>query len=261
MVRVLEGYELPFTLGRVDAAGRHLKYGDMIQSSDGTKKARVVGTPIITASWGANNSTVAQGRFILTNVTGGGFVNNEDIYLVGGGNTVYARASGAQAGSKANYIMVYYSDNKTPVAGDAIQANNTRVGNVRYTTETAANWPPDDWTDRAAPNDYFTLIGGTTAAIRWTNLDTTADSQGYSASFVPALNTTDLYQAVIKTSALVSPAWNNESTASDFLNQGDFIALVTSSSAPNQGATTFYDDFAIQLDMKTGTGFLPPIQQ
>ncbi|MEN6420566.1 MAG: hypothetical protein ABFD76_01350, partial [Smithella sp.] len=90
-------------------------------------------------------------------------------------------------------------------------------------------------------------------------LSTTADSQGNVASYVPAVASDDFYQAVIKTGAIVSPSGT---TAVDFSNGGgDFIALITSSYAPNKGATTFYDDFAVQLDLKTGVGFLPPIQQ
>ena len=45
MVRLIEGYELPFNTGMVDAAGKHLKYGDII--TNGTKSARIIGTPII----------------------------------------------------------------------------------------------------------------------------------------------------------------------------------------------------------------------
>jgi prepilin-type N-terminal cleavage/methylation domain-containing protein len=502
MVRLIEGYELPFTRGLVDSSsGRHLKYGDTIKNSDGTKTARIIGTPIITTNWGSSSSTVAEGRLILTSVTGTGFTSGEDIYLEGGESVAYARASGAQATTKANYIMVYYSDDKTPVAGNTVQADNARIGNPRE----YANWPPDDWTNRAAGlptgdpagNDYSSLVqwhylvagsglslsvtpangwsysapnlsrvavygaemapaltsgnwtltsgwtiassqlrksaNGTTTAqpnpalaitagvtytvsITVTNLtagsfsytlggvsggtisangtytntitatgtgnliftptptnsrfritavsvkpqttadsqivthatltvgatynvavnvssltsgsfyytiggcsnvytpcnttgscnltctasttapltfvspaagnlftinsisvtpegtyastlDTTADGQGNVASFVSALNTTDFYHAVIKTSALLSPAWTTSSTTANFVGphgdllSGDAVSLVTSSNAPNTANTTFYDDFAIQLDLKAGSGFLPPIQQ
>ena len=396
MVRLIEGYELPFTLGRVDASSRHLKYGDTISNLAGTKTARVIGTPIITTNWGATNTTVAAGTLILTNVTGGGFVSGEDIYLVGGTSSAYARAAGAQAATKASYIMVYYSDDKTAVAGNTIQTDNTRIGNARDGAEFLAGnaWPPDDWTDRAAGlptatppgNDYFTLVqwfstatgagsqmapalttanwtlgtgwtisssqlrksasgtgtarpnpalaitagvtydisitvtnltagsfsytlggvsGGTISAngtytnaitatgtgnliftptnnsrfritavsvipritINTPTLDTTADGQGNVASFVAALSTTDLYQAIIKTSALDSKAWTSSSVATDFT--GDAIALTTSGCTPStsgcnddgNGSYTYYDDFGIQLDTKSGAGFLPPIQQ
>ncbi|MDP2852767.1 MAG: CFI-box-CTERM domain-containing protein [Smithellaceae bacterium] len=402
MVRLVEGYELPFTRGLVDASSRHLKYGDKISNLAGTKTARVIGTPIITTNWGGTNSIVAAGRLILTNVVGSGFSVNEDIYLVGGTSSAYARAAGAQATTKASYIMVYYSDDKTAVAGNTIQADNTRIGNARDGANFLAGnaWPPDDWTDKTAGlptatppgNDYFTLVqwfstatspgsqmapalttGNWTLGTRWTfatnpnrlqkasgtssgtaqpnpalaitagvtydvsitvtnwggtgsprnftyslggvsggtisangtytnaitatgtgnliftptnnsvfritavsvipritintpTLDTTADGQGNVASFVPALSTTDLYQAVIKTSALDSKAWTSSSVAADFT--GDAIALTTSGCTPSTsgcdagaGDYTYYDDFGIQLDTKSGAGFLPPIQQ
>ena len=396
MVRLVEGYELPFTRGLVDASSRHLKYGDTVSNSAGTKTARVIGTPIITTNWGSANTTVAAGRLILTTVVGSGFSANEDIYLTGGTSSAYARAAGAQATTKASYIMVYYSDDKTAVAGNTIQTDSTRIGNTRDGAYFLAGnaWPPDDWTDRAAGlpsatppgNDYFTLVkwfstatspgsemapaittanwtlttgwtissselrksvngtltarpktalaitagvtydvsvtvtnltagsfsytlggvssGAISANGTYTNaitatgtgnliftptpnnsrfritavsvipritidtptLDTTADSQGNVASFVSALSTTDLYQAVIKTSALDSKAWTSSSVATDFT--GDAIALTTSGCTPStsgcdagDGSYTYYDDFGIQLDTKSGSGFLPPIQQ
>jgi prepilin-type N-terminal cleavage/methylation domain-containing protein len=499
MVRVIEGYELPFSAGRVDSFGRHIKYGDTIMNQAGTKSARVVGTPVMSSVWGASGSSTGIGKMMLTNVIGGGFSSGEHLYIVGGDGSAYATTSAAQSASKANYILVYYSD-VVSGSGDTVQANNTRRGNPVYTTQTNANWPPDDWTDRAAANDYFTLVkwhyitpgsnqvsasgswtlgngwsasgsnlnrvesfgpytylpvntgwtfaggdwdysggvrhryaglfdnnwgkyaqynsfiptsgvsyqssisvsgrnglgsaryyigdatinisgsspyvvdfngssqvpkfectgwwGGTitewkirprvtpgTATIPLINpltagtsftisftvsgldsgesityaiggygatitsngahsaiytlpwdassagnvvfssssgvthqfsitslsvipalingtLNTTADSQGNVASYVPAHGSTDFYQAVVKTGALVSPAWSSSATYQTFLDGGgDSIALVTSSSAPNAGATTFYDDFAVQLDMKAGVGFMPPIQR
>lgn len=446
MVRLIEGYELPFTRGLVDGSSRHLKYGDTVRNFAGTKTARVIGTPVITTNWGGAGSIVAAGTLILTNVVGGGFSNNEDIYLEGGTSSAYARASGAQVPTKANYIMVYFSDDKTPVAGNAVQADNIRIGNARDGADFLAGkaWPPDDWTNRTAGlptatppgNDYFSLVqwaglatatatatatyqfnafnnngsydngagyevarivdgddntygrdnnnnhyvtltantctglnlgtitrvtiayrgtsdrtsisniyqrfvpyfGGSAAGanydqsdsdfraegspgwsqefditndasgpgtwswsdvqnldLRWitrrplngrlntyavritvtyTNtsttltptLDTTADSQGNVAAFVPALNTTDLYLAVIKTSALTSTAWTSSSVATDFT--GNAIALSSAGCTPatsgcyaGDGSYTHYDDFGIQLETKSGTGFLPPIQQ
>ncbi len=60
--------------------------------------------------------------------------------VVGGDGSVYATTTGAQAASKTNYILVYYS-NTTSGSGDTVQANNTRLGNPVYTTQTNANWP------------------------------------------------------------------------------------------------------------------------
>ncbi|MBN1663708.1 MAG: type II secretion system protein [Deltaproteobacteria bacterium] len=417
MVRLIEGYELPFTAGLVDADGKHLKYGDIIKNNDGTKTARIIGTPIVTTNWGAANTNVAAGTLILTNVPDTGFTGGESLYLEGSG-TAYAVATANQAATKKNYIMVYYGSTDAGI-GDTVQANATRIGNPRD----SVHWPPDDWTDRASDNDYLTLVkwtkpatltatyqfnafnnnglynnasgyevanivdgddntygrdntdnhyvtlngntcagtnlgtitrvtiayrgtsnqnsitnmyqrfvpyfGGSTAGanynqansdfhaegspawsqefditndanapaswswsdvqnldLRWitkrptttgnrrlntyavritvtyttiaSTLDTTADSQGNVASFVNALSSTDFYQAVVRTSALVSPAWTSGDTPADFTPPGDHVALVTSSSA---GTSTSYDDFAVQLDIKAGTGFLPPIQQ
>lgn len=388
MVRLIEGYELQFTSGLVDATGKHIKYGDILQNQTGTKTAQVIGTPILTSNWGIANSTTAAGRLVLTNVTGGGFTNGESLYISGNTATAYAVAAAAQATTRANYIMLYYGDNASG-SGDSdppallFQANNVRKGNPRGTV----NWPPDDWTDRANANDYLSLIrwidgnlGGniapTLTAGNWsyptgywqivtsgpnapylekydkgndpaqpatplditigqtyqlsftifdgnwsgggagskecsywlggknvddngntmvidhdgsyTNIitastngnlifdpknllefkisqisvrpvnyiDTTPDSQGQAASLVQSLtSTTDLYHSIIKTAALISPAWTDSTSSFTPLDQ---ISLITASSA---GAATSYDDFAVQVDAKSGGTFVPPIQQ
>jgi prepilin-type N-terminal cleavage/methylation domain-containing protein len=62
--------------------------------------------------------------------------------------------------------------------------------------------------------------------------------------------------AIIVDSDLTTPAWTSTSTYADFA--GDSISLSTSGGSAE---STYYDDFAVQLDQKAGTGFLPPIQQ
>lgn len=77
-----------------------------------------------------------------------------------------------------------------------------------------------------------------------------------------AMPSTTEQNAIIVDSDLTTPTWTSTSTTADFVfpngNGGDGIALVTSSGS---ATSTYYDDFAIQLDQKAGTGFLPPIQQ
>jgi len=158
MVRDIEGYEQSFKYGRVDSYGKHFKYGDSIMNSSGTKTARVIGTPVMNNDWGANTTSVGEGKMMLTNVVGGGFTSGDSIYISGGDGSVYAQASANTDTAKSNWIMVYYSDTSGISPADAIQADNYRIGNVVYTTETSANWPPDDWTDRSASNDYFSLV-------------------------------------------------------------------------------------------------------
>ncbi|MGV8079190.1 MAG: PilW family protein [Syntrophales bacterium] len=262
MVRLIEGYELPFVNGRVNADGSHLKYGDEIKDITGLKTARVIGTPVITKNWGAAGTTTTQGYLILTNVVGQ--FTNDNLYLVGGGSDAVAQATGSTSTQKSNYIMIYYSDNKDPVAGNAIQADGSpnRIGNKRN----SVSWPPDDWTTRkaglpaAGGNDYFALIGNNSSAsvtVPWTALDTNSANYygGLSPSFFNGVAGSDLYQSIIRTWALISPTWTG---TVDSFSPGDHITLITSSSA---GTSTYYDDFAVQIDMKSGTGFLPPIQQ
>ncbi len=159
MVRVIEGYELPFASGRVDTSGKHFKYGDTIMNTDGTKTARIVGTPVMSTDWGASGTSAGVGKMMLANVTGGGFASGENLYIVGGDGSSYGTTTAAQAATKSNYIMVYYSNDYTTAGtGNTVQADNTRIGNIHYTSENSAYWPPDDYTDRTAANDYFTLI-------------------------------------------------------------------------------------------------------
>ncbi len=263
MVRLIEGYEVGFRNGRVNADGSHLKYGDEIKNTDGTTTARVIGTPVITRNWGAAGTTTAEGYLILTNVVGQ-FTVNQDLFLIGGGSDAVAQATGSASTQKRNYIMIYYSDNKDPVAGNTIQADGSpnRIGNKRD----SVSWPPDDWTDRkaglpaAGGNDYFALIGNNSSAsvtVPWTAMDTNSANYygGLSPSFFNGVAGSDLYQSIIRTWALISPTWDG---TVDSFSPGDHITLITSSSA---GTSTYYDDFAVQIDMKSGTGFLPPIQQ
>jgi hypothetical protein len=259
MVRLIEGYQVDFANGRVDAQGRHLKYGDIVRNAAGNKSARIIGTPVVTGTnWGAAGSTAASGRMVLTN-TEGQFISGENLYLSDGDGSPYAQTTGTTNSQKRNYIMVYFSDDKTPATGNLIHADLTRIGVQREYAE----WPKDDWTERTTADDYFSLIGNNSSSatpIPWTSLDTDSDNyyDGKSPNFFESRNDTDFRESVIRTWALVSPSWTVGDGPEDFAPPGDHIALITSSSA---GTSTYYDDFAIQLDMKAGTGFLPPIQQ
>ena len=71
-----------------------------------------------------------------------------------------------------------------------------------------------------------------------------------------AMPSTSEPNAIIVDGDLTTPTWTSTSTYADFL--GDSISLSTSGGS---ATSTSYDDFAIQMDKKAGTGFLPPIQQ
>jgi len=243
MVRVIEGYPLLFSNGGgTSGTGVPIKSGDTISTSDGSKSARVTGTPILTGgSWAARN---AQGTFTLSNVTGGTFASGDILYVNG---VRLAQAAGSLGTPKRNYFRVYYTAPTALGTANAIQTDNNRLANARG----SVNWPPDDLTDLTAANDYVTMIGGS-SGLQWT---------GYNTG-VSALTSTSEPNAIIANGDLVTPPWTSTSTVADFAfangNTGESIAVVTSSAS---ATSTYYDDFAIQFFLKAGTGFLPPIQQ
>ncbi len=69
--------------------------------------------------------------------------------------------------------------------------------------------------------------------------------------------------AIIITTTLVSPTWTTADTLATFVSDansgapGDSIGLMT---ATDSGTSTYYDDFAIQLDLNSGTSFMTPVQ-
>jgi prepilin-type N-terminal cleavage/methylation domain-containing protein len=238
LVRLIEGYELAFTDGRVDDEGRRIRCGDTITNADGSVSARVVAA-VVKNDWGDAGTYSASGYLVLTNVEGD-FTAGGPIYLE---DEVYASAASDQAGSKANYIMVFFSDDSDD--------RNPRDDTC---------WPSNDFIP--GDDDYddgrFTLV-------QWMEEDGTATLRtGRGASFLTTSG--PFAHSVIKTSELPSPDWNADSEVTDFkwvdtdgnTVAGDNIAIVTSS---HTGEETRYDDFAIQIDMKKSTGFLPPVQQ
>jgi len=235
MVRVSEGYSLAFSNGNTSTP---IKEGDTICNSVDCSgaSARVVMTPILTAgSW--TSGAPAAGILVLANISGS-FANNNPLYVSG---TQLAKASAAIDTTKRNYIRVYFTGTSGQGTANAVETDNNRLANPRD----SANWPPDPLTDLNASNDYVTLV-------QWT---------GYNG--VSAMTSTSEPNAIIVTTDLVSPTWTTSSTTSSFVgpdgaSAGDNIGLVTGYSS---GTSTYYDDFAAQLDLKSGTGFLTPIQQ
>jgi hypothetical protein len=129
------------------------------------------------------------------------------------------------------------------------------LGGVAGTALTAATTYTDTITATTTGNLIFTPTNTSRFAI-------SAVSVIPRISTVTAMPSTSEPNAIIVDSDLTTPTWTATSTTADFVfpngNGGDSIALVTSSGS---ATSTYYDDFAIQLDQKTGTGFLPPIQQ
>jgi hypothetical protein len=230
MVRVAEGYSLAFSSG----GGLTSPGVPIIETLDRTSSARLVMTPILTGgSWTNRN---AVGTFVLANIVTGttAIATNVPLYVNG---VRLATATGGIVNTKKNYLRVYFSDPtaRGKVITPVIETDNNRLANPRG----SVNWPPDDLTDLAASTDYVTLV-------QWT---------GYQTG-ISAFTSTSEPNAIIVDSDLTTPTWTSTSTYADFA--GDSISLSTSS---DNALSTYYDDFAIQLDQKAGTGFLPPIQQ
>lgn len=238
MVRVSEGYSLTFSNGNTSTP---IKEGDTICNAVDCSgaSARVVMTPILinNSTWGSG--TPAQGTLVLANISSAGtFANNNPLYVNG---TQLAKASAAIDTTKRNYIRVYFTGTTSQGTANAVETDNNRLNNPLG----GANWPPDPLTDLTASTDYVTLV-------QWT---------GYNG--VSAMTSTSEPNAIIVTTDLLSPTWTTSSTTASFVgpdgtSAGDNIGLVT---GYNSGTSTYYDDFAAQLDLKSGTGFLTPVQQ
>jgi prepilin-type N-terminal cleavage/methylation domain-containing protein len=242
MVRVSEGYSLDFgNGGGLINPGVPIKEGDVIETLDKTSSARIVMTPILTGgSWTARN---AAGTFVLANIVTGttAISNNVALYVNG---VELARATGGIVNTKKNYLRVYFTD---PTAQGTANNDETDSDHRKANPRDSVNWPPDDLNDLVTSSDYDYVT-----LAQWT---------GYNTGISAFTSTSEPY-AIIVDSDLTTPTWTSTSTTADFAfpngNTGDSIALVTSSGS---ATSTYYDDFAIQLDQKAGTGFLPPIQQ
>ena len=237
MVRVLEGWEMDFTMQ--GKAPDTVAYGDILEKKDNQGKvlfsARIMGNPVLDSGelWQGGNNL--KGKLLLShileenkdwrNTSGGWFLKGSKIP-----NFSHASFDFSQ-GAKTNWILVY------------VDGSGQR---------SALKWPEDgDW----AQHNGMKLVDG------WVLNDA---STGY-------VNTNS---SVLRTKGLVSPDYGDFKDGKLPANFVEALALITSSSAGydplseyyptsrnHKARHTRYDDFAIRLDQKTGMGFLPPIQQ
>ncbi|WMW66685.1 type II secretion system protein [Nitratidesulfovibrio liaohensis] len=257
LTRLVEGQELSFRNGGGASGGTTLRinYGDEITTTSGAK-ARVIGPPIVTSGDWASGT--AQGTLVLTNVdtSNGSFGSGQAIKV---DNVQHAVISTTGVGSKANFIRVYYADNTTSssTTGDATPFNPTSPGaNTSYTTsqrirnprltssDGTLNWIPDDYEQWTASTDHFSLV-------QWDGVNSVT---GLSA-LGERLNSTNLANTIIRSSNLLSPAYD---ASNPVYSPAEGIAIVTSGPT---GTNFYFDDFGLQLDLRGGKGFLPPIQQ
>jgi len=228
LVRIAEGYSLTFTAGNT---GTPIKEGDIVRSSGSSNwSARVVMTPILDSTCSWTGGAPCSGTLVLANVNGTYAAGNIQV------NGVNRASTGTYSTTKKNYIKVYYGSTDAKGTANMVETDNNRLANPRGTV----NWPPDDVTEITTSNDYFSLV---TWSVNATDAKT---------SYLPASGN----KIVIVDSELTTPDVTSSSTVYDF--SGDAPAVV---SGGDTATSTYYDDFAIQMDMSIGTGFLPPIQE
>ena len=255
MVRVNEGASLTFSAGNT---GTPIKEGDIISNaaSNPSKNARVVMTPILTAgSW--TSGSPAVGTLVLADVnppSGNGpyFQNGDGLYVNGS-----QRATAVNyTGQKKNYIRVYFGHPSSIGTANTVETDNNRLANPRG----SANWPPDDLRDLNSSNDYMTLVQWTDCASGSNN--GTQSCTGQSGG-IQTMTSTSEPNAIIVDSLQGSPNWNQNYTVANFVgpngvSAGDNFAI---SASGDTATSTYFDDYAVQLDLIGGTGFLTPIQQ
>jgi prepilin-type N-terminal cleavage/methylation domain-containing protein len=245
MVRLSEGYPLTFTSGG-GGTSSEIKEGDTINNLDGSKSARVVMTPILTSATGRKadwTNNVAAGTLVLANVNGT-FSVGEALYI----GTTRVATAGTYTATKTNYIRVYFTDPAPRGTANNTEIDAAGTANRKANARNSVNWPPDPLTDLESDSsvDYVTLV-------QWT---------GYNTG-ISAITSTSESNAIISTTTLRSPTWTIADTLATFVSDdnsgapGDSIGLMTASDA---GTSTYYDDFAIQLDLNSGTSFMTPVQ-
>ncbi len=244
LVRLVEGRALEFQNGGgADGAGGTLRinYGDDITTGSGAK-ARVIGPPIVTGGSWAGAS--ASGTLILNNIDTPGSSSFSSGQTLMVNNMQHARIATTGLGDKANYIRVYYSDAGSSTTGNAIPYDDTRRSNRRLTaTDARLNWIPDDYEQWTSSTDYFTLV-------QWNGVNTTG-----ATGMNERLDDSTDRLTIIRSTNLLSPVYDASSPS---FSPSESIALTTSGPS---GDTIFFDDFGLQLDLRGGKGFLPPIQQ
>lgn len=257
LMRLVEGQELRFSNGGgADGAGGILRinYGDEIITQTGAK-ARVIGQPIVeSGDW---TSGTASGRLVLTNVdTGatGSFGNGQELRV---NNIRHATIGTGGLGAKTNFIRVYYSDAERNGIGDAVPytplnpggnsgfSSSDRRSNPRLGDNDKLRWIPDDYEQWKQTTDYFSLV-------EWDDVNTAVTGV---TSLDEYINGSSRTRTIVRSTNLLSPTYDANNPV---YSPSEGIAIVTSGPSGNNFS---FDDFGLQLDLRGGKGFLPPIQQ
>jgi hypothetical protein len=221
LLRLIEGATLQFDSGGTTA----IEKGDIVSQSNGARGIVIIPPIMQSGSWAGGD---ASGILILNKVSSTSFQTGNPLNVPGKGNNL-ATVQGFKA--RDNYIQAYYGNkdgNGTPDGNPYDQQRQPNDIGI-------ANWPVDPGEPLTPANDYYTLV-------QW-NWDVDAS--------VSRLPDGDGKYTLIATDTLTSPT-------GIFPYSRPELGL----HAMGDGAeNVFYDDFAIQLDVQSGSGFLTPIQQ
>ncbi|MCP5048658.1 MAG: hypothetical protein GY940_15920, partial [bacterium] len=197
--------------------------GDIITQANGARGIVVENPVLSSGAWAAGN---AAGIITINKVTGT-FANGQPL-LVGGSNL----ATNQNFTDRNNYIKVFYGD----VIG-VPPANNDPFDHQRNPSfRNEIHWPTDEIQDWSAERDFFTLV-------QW-----------------DAVNSVDIIESIDEPGVIVL------GTESSLFTPESGILSFT---RPELGLHTFghgstdvyFDDFAIQVEIASGSGFLTPIQE
>jgi prepilin-type N-terminal cleavage/methylation domain-containing protein len=209
---------------RFDSGGTtEIVDGDIITQANGAR-GTVVGNPVLSAgTWAAGN---AAGIITINNVSGT-FANGQAL-LVGGTNL----ATNLNFTARNNYIKVFYGD----VNGNGTANNDPFDLERSPSLRDEVQWPTDEIQDWSAERDFFTLV-------QW-----------------DAVNAVDIIESIDEPDVIVL---GTESSL--FTPESGILSY----NRPELGLHTFghgstevyFDDFAIQVEIASGSGFLTPIQE
>ena len=223
LVRIKEAAEISFNSGGTT----EIEDGNIITQANGAR-GTVVGNPVLSSgSWAAGD---AVGIITINNVSG--TFNSGQALLVGGINL--ATCQGFTA--RNNYIKVFYGDVNGYGTANNDPFDMERLPNFRN----ELHWPPDEIADWSAARDFFTLV-------QWDEINSAVAT----VSIVPSENEPNV---IIRSdeSVLFTPDSGILSYTRPELGLHTF-----GHGSPN----IYFDDFGIQVEIASGSGFLTPIQE
>ncbi len=229
LVRVTEAASIGFQNGGTTP----ISDGDRIIGQTKGTIATVKGDPIVSSgSWAGGN---ASGTILLVNVVGTSpyYTSNENLLV--GGSALAQVTSTVKFIIKGNYIRAYYGDTTGSGEPNDDPLDDAKHGNPRNPSN--VNWPPGSLQGWSAVEDYFTLV-------QWDAINAAA------VPSVALISSLAEPNAIIESTALITPNSSLATTRSE-------LGLHTFGKGSKN---IYFDDFAVQTEVISKEGFLPPVQ-